>query len=100
MQLVHRRHFPVEHFVLIDEEEHLAPDALVALARRKAERLARAVTGDSRKFTLIHNGDGLARRMHPHVHIVCAHSRWQKALIYLLIGLKNLLPADHDAREA
>ena len=93
MQLIHRRHFPVEHYVLIDENGELSPASLVALARSHAEKLAEAVTGDKNKFTLIHNGEGLARRARPHVHIVCAHSRFQKALIYFIIGLKNLWPS-------
>ncbi len=42
--------------------------------------------------TLIHNGSGMARRPLPHVHIVCARTRWQKALVYFYIGMRNLLP--------
>lgn len=93
MRLIHRRHFPVDHFVLVDEEGGCAPETLMASARREAETIALRVTGDRNKFTLIHNGGALARCAMPHVHIVCARTRMQKAMIYLLIGLKNLLPA-------
>lgn len=41
---------------------------------------------------MIQNGARLARRDWPHVHIVCARTRCQKGLMYLLLGLKNLLP--------
>jgi hypothetical protein len=92
MQLILRRHFPVRHYVLIDEWSEFTPEALLAAARVHASRLAQAATGDAGNFTLIHNGDGLARRPKPHVHIVCASSRLQKALIYFLIGIKNLIP--------
>lgn len=93
MQLIHRRHFPVDHFVLVDEEGQCPPETLMVSARREAESIALRVTGDRNRFTLIHNGGSLARCAMPHVHIVCARTRMQKALIYLLIGLKNLLPA-------
>ncbi|HUP91778.1 MAG TPA: hypothetical protein VM074_05980 [Solimonas sp.] len=92
MRLVHKRRFPVDHFILIDEFGAGAPEELIAEARRRAEPLALAATGSRDCFTLIHNGAGLARHESPHVHIVCARSRLQKALIYFFIGAKNLLP--------
>lgn len=98
LRLVHRRHFPVDHYVLIDPDASLSPGRLIAHARLHAERLALHCTGDASCFTLIHNGAGLARRELPHVHIVCARSRFQKALVYLLIGLKNLLPSNRPRR--
>lgn len=91
MQLFHRRSFPVDHFVLVDESGAVPPEQLMVEARRRAEGLAQRATGDARNFTLIHNGAGVARRERPHVHIVCARSRLHKALVYLLIGLKNLV---------
>jgi hypothetical protein len=100
MQLIHRRHFPFDHFVLVDEDGDCPPETLIASARREAESIALRVTGDRNKFTLIHNGGALARCAMPHVHIVCARTRMQKALIYLLIGLKNLLPARFGRRPA
>ena len=90
MQLIHRRHFPFDHYVLVDEEGKLAPDVLVAEARRQAVHLSAEITGGPENFTLIHNGTGIARREKPHVHIVCTRSRFEKALMYLLIGIKNL----------
>ncbi|HEY8023361.1 MAG TPA: hypothetical protein VIF60_02260 [Burkholderiaceae bacterium] len=92
MQLIHRRHFPVQHYVLVDEDLEFTPEALLAMARSQASHLAELTTGDASNFTLIHNGEGLARRAKPHVHIVCARSRFGKALVYLAIGLKNLFP--------
>ncbi len=91
MQLVHRRRFPVDHYVLIDPEGLLPPGTLIAEARRQAETLALRSTGDARNFTLIQNGPGLARREGPHVHIVCTTTRFRKGLIYLFIGFKNVL---------
>lgn len=93
MQLIHRRHFPVDHYVLVDKSGRVTPETLVAEARRQAEDLAARSTGNRQSFTLIHNGSGIARRPWPHVHIVCARSRPLKALVYLLLGLKNILPA-------
>jgi hypothetical protein len=93
MRLLQRRRFPVAHFVLIDDAARLAPERLVGIARRGAERLARRCGYGPQHFTLIHNGSGLARRALPHVHIVCARARWQKALVYLYIGFKNLFDA-------
>lgn len=92
MQLVHRRRFPVDHYVLVDHDGNVDPQALIAEARRQAEALAERSTGNAANFTLIQNGARLARRDWPHVHIVCARTRCQKGLMYLLLGLKNLLP--------
>lgn len=91
MQLIHRRRFPVDHYVLVDPHGHAGPGRLMAEARRRAGELALRCTGDPRNFTLIQNGPGLARRDWPHVHIVCTPSRFRKGLIHVLIGLKNLL---------
>lgn len=98
MQLIRRRHFPVDHYVLVDESGTVPAAQLVAEARCRAAVLAQRCTGDRDNFTLIHNGAGFARRALPHVHIICARSRRQKALIYLFMGLKNLLPAPRDPR--
>lgn len=93
MILIHRRRFPLDHFVLVDAERALPPDQLVAEARRRATALADASTGDAHSFTLVHNGSGIARRDDPHVHIFCTRSRMQKGLLYLVMGLKNLVGA-------
>jgi hypothetical protein len=92
MRLVHQRHFPIDHYVLIDEGGDLEPGYLVAEAWHQALHLAAESTGASGNFTLIHNGSGIARRSKPHVHIVCTRTRFQKGLLYILIGIKNLLP--------
>jgi len=89
-RLVHRRHFPVDHYVLIDERGDMPAAALIAEARERAEPLAAAATGSRNRFTLIYNGPELARRAKPHVHIICARSRTQKALVYFYIALRNL----------
>ena len=91
MVLIHRRRFPLDHFVLVDAERTLPPDQLVAEARRRAAVLADASTGDAQAFTLMHNGSGIARRDDPHVHIFCTRSRVRKGLLYLVIGVKNLV---------
>ena len=93
MRLVHRRRFPLDHFVLIDDEHAMPPDQLVAEARRRAATLANGITGNAHAFTLVHNGSAIARRNDPHVHIFCTRSRVQKGLLYLVIGLKNLVGA-------
>ena len=61
MQLVHRRRFPIDHYVLVDRDGHIDPQALIAEARRQAEALAKRSTGDAANFTLIQNGARLAR---------------------------------------
>lgn len=90
MRLLHRRRYPIDHYVLIDDHGTLPADELVASARRQAEALARKSTGNAQGFTLIHNGAGIARRQTPHVHILCTRTRFQKGLLYLVIGIKNL----------
>lgn len=92
MQLLCRRRFPVLHYVLIDPTGQASDRQLLRAAREQATRLAIEATGQGENFTLIYNGRLLARVAKPHVHIVLARSRWHKGLIYLLIGLKNLLP--------
>ncbi len=92
MRLIHRRRFPVQHFVLVAGPEDTEPGELLAQARACAEQLALTHAGGSQNFTLIHNGAGIARRPWPHVHIVCCRHRFGKALAYLLIGLRNLRP--------
>lgn len=91
MKLFHRRSFPVHHYVLVDQEGSASLPSLFAEAQRLAGDLALQSTGDARNFTLIHNGGLLARREWPHVHIVCARNRFHKWLIYLLIGMKNVV---------
>lgn len=51
------------------------------------------IIGNAHAFTLVHNGSAIARRNDPHVHIFCTRSRVQKGLLYLVIGLKNLVGA-------
>jgi hypothetical protein len=99
LTLLHRRRFPVQHYVLVDLARSATPEALLAAARRHAEVVSLRLTGHADRFTLIHNGGGIARRALPHVHIVCTGSRWQKGLMYVLLGLKNLaVPCfDRDA---
>ncbi len=92
MQLIHCRHFPVDHYVLVCASGEIGP--LLTEARRRAESLARASTGDPRNYCLMFSGERLARRAVPHVHIICARSRFLKGLAYLYIGLKNLFAID------
>ena len=93
MRLIHCRRYPVDHYVLVGATGAAAePQRLLRLAQRLASVLARRSTGRPGGYTLIHNGSGVARRSDPHVHIVCTRTRFAKGLIYLLIGLKNLLP--------
>lgn len=93
LRLLHRRSFPVQHFVLVDSCSTTPPSALLATARRHAQAISLQTTGHPDRFTLIHNGGGIARRALPHVHIVCTASRWHKGLMYVLLGLKNLAEA-------
>lgn len=92
MKLFHRRHFPLDHYVLVDDAHNVSPARLLAEARRRAEGLAQRSTGDRDGFTLIHNGGGVARRPDPHVHIFCTRSRRMKGVLLMVIALKNLLP--------
>lgn len=93
LRLLHRRRFPVQHYVLVDTTRCTAPAVLLAIARRHAEAVSMRATGHPDRFTLIHNGGGIARRALPHVHIVCTGSRLHKGLMYVLLGLKNLCEA-------
>lgn len=92
MRLFHRRRYPVDHYVLVDDAHDVAPETLIAEARRRAGRLAERSTGDARNFTLIHNGEGVARRSDPHVHIFCTRSRRMKGAMLLVVAIRNLLP--------
>jgi hypothetical protein len=98
MQLVHRRRFPVDHYVLFDPDGLSSPERLMLEACRQAGTLALRSTGDARNFTLIQNGPCMARRNWPHVHIVCTRTRFRKGLIYLYIGVKNLLAGLRERR--
>jgi len=91
MQLIHCRSFPVDHYVLVSAEGDTG--ALLSEARRQAAVLATASTGDARNYCLMLNGERLARRVVPHVHIICARSRLLKGLVYLYIGTKNVIAA-------
>ena len=94
MLLIHRRHFPVDHYALFDDVGTWPPHLLVAEAHRRAGPLPANATGDASNVTLIHNVPGLVRRAMPHVHIFCAASRFEKALIYIIIRIKNLFPCE------
>jgi hypothetical protein len=90
LELHVRRLLPFCHCVLIDRSDRVPRSNLLKTAYTLAEQLSAWLYGESEHFILIHNGDRLARRRHKHVHILCVRRRWQKALIYFAIGLKNI----------
>ena len=90
MRLIHRRRVPVDHYVLVAGPRD-APARLLHRAGRIAALLSGRSVGRTDGYTLIHNGAGVARRSTPQVHIVCSGTRMAKGLMYLLIGLRNLL---------
>lgn len=80
--------------VLCSEAEEVIDDAqrvaLMAFFLIEAQRLAQAAVGDPQAFMLIHSGQSARKRASWHLHVFVVRSRWQKAWVYLVLGVKNL----------
>lgn len=57
----------------------------------EAERLAHEAVGDSQAFVLIHSGQSIRRRADLHLHVFVIQRRWQKAWLYCVLGVKNVV---------
>lgn len=70
---------------------------LMAFFLMEAERLALDAVGDSQAFMLIHSGRSIRRRLSWHLHVFVVQHRWQKALVYGVLGIKNSALAFYSA---
>lgn len=66
-----------------------APADLLAFCLGEAERLALAAVGDPQAFVLVHSGLSARKRAGWHLHVFVVQHRWQKAWLYLVLGVKN-----------
>jgi len=62
---------------------------LLAFTIAQAGELAQREVGDSEAFMLIQSGHTVRRRGNWHAHIFIIQRRWQKAWVYLILGLKS-----------
>ena len=63
---------------------------LMAFFLIEAERLAAICVGDPQAFMLIHSGRSVRKRADWHLHVFVVQHRWQKAWVYIILGVKNL----------
>jgi hypothetical protein len=88
-------------FVLCHEpsSERAQPSsaALMEFFMSEAERLACESVGDSQAFMLIHSGNSIRKRPNWHLHVFVVQHRWQKAWVYLVLGIKNASLALYNA---
>ena len=78
--------------ILCHEGERYGPAnaaELLTFAIAQATELAQRETGDREAFMLIQSGHTVRKRGNWHVHIFVIERRWQKAWLYLILGLKN-----------
>ncbi len=59
----------------------------------QASRLALDDVGDDQAFVLMHNGAAVRKRANWHLHLFVVRRRWQKAWVYTILALKNLVQA-------
>ncbi|MES2942300.1 MAG: hypothetical protein V4772_05465 [Pseudomonadota bacterium] len=45
----------------------------------------------SQAFVLIHSGQSIRRRADLHLHVFVIQRRWQKAWLYCVLGVKNIV---------
>jgi len=66
---------------------------LLAFFIAQASRLALESVGDDQAFVLMHNGAAIRKRANWHLHLFVVRARWQKAWVYAILAMKNLLQA-------
>ena len=66
---------------------------LMAFFIAQASRLALEAVGDDQAFVLMHNGAAIRKRANWHLHLFVVRARWQKAWVYAILAMKNLLQA-------
>lgn len=86
------------HCYVMCHEPMAQPDArgraaLMTFFIEQASRLALEAVGDDQAFVLMHNGAAISRRANWHLHLFVVRRRWQKAWIYAILALKNLVNA-------
>jgi hypothetical protein len=96
--LVHYRLPGLPHCYVLCHEPLAAPDLpgcadLMAFFIAQAQRLAHDAVGDDQAFVLMHNGAAIRKRSNWHLHLFVVQRRWQKAWVYAILALKNLVVA-------
>ncbi|MBO9685240.1 MAG: hypothetical protein J7598_01390 [Mitsuaria chitosanitabida] len=76
-----------------DEIGDAAKVDLMAFFLIEAQRLAQTAVGDPEAFMLIHSGRSARKRSSWHLHVFVVRTRWQKAWVYTILGVKNLVLA-------
>jgi hypothetical protein len=87
-------------FVLCSDAEGLDAAGQIELMSfflLEAQRLALASVGDPQAFMLIHSGQSIRKRASWHLHVFVVQRRWQKAWVYSVLGIKNLVLAGYTA---
>jgi len=62
---------------------------LLAFFMSEAQRLAQDFAGNPDAFLLIHSGAAVRKRPNWHLHVFVVRHRWQKAWVYMVLGVKN-----------
>jgi len=73
-----------------NSEAAIAETQLLAFALRQAGDLALQLVGDREAFMLIQGGRTVRKRGNWHAHVFIVKRRWQKAWVYLILGLRSL----------
>ena len=86
------------HCYVMCHEPMAAPDVrgradLMAFFIAQASQLALGDVGDDQAFVLMHNGAAIRKRANWHLHLFVVRRRWQKAWVYTILALKNLVQA-------
>lgn len=86
------------HCFVLCHEPMTAPDLqgradLMAFFMAQASRLALESVGDDQAFVLVHNGATMRKRANWHLHLFVVRQRWQKAWVYAILAVKNLVNA-------
>ena len=79
-------------YILCHEDEFNTSNQpqLLCFAHKEAKRLSQQHTGSRENFMLALSGENIRRRTNWHIHIFIVQSRWQKAYVYHILGIKNL----------
>jgi hypothetical protein len=86
------------HCYVLCHERMAVPDVggradLMAFFIGQASQLAQADVGDDEAFVLMHNGAAIRKRANWHLHLFVVRRRWEKAWVYTILALKNLVVA-------
>ncbi len=70
---------------------------LMSFFLTEAHHLAQEAVGDPQAFMLIHSGQSVRKRATWHLHVFVVRTRWQKAWVYTVLGVKNTVLAGYSA---